>query len=176
MQAWNEMGQSCNESRECLACGGTLVVQAKGRPRKFCGNACRVAHHRRSRMTLPVSASEPVETKPVEPEGSGKEVLANLLEDLECLDSPDITSVLTVGRTSLDLEHTKLRQVEHTDFLDFTPITNELGGLDACFWCLGVSAGGMNEQEQDQESVAIAIEGASGLGVVGSLSLILNAW
>ena len=65
----------------------------------------------------------------------------------ECLDDPGIESVLTVGRRSVDLEHDKLEQISHSDFTDFSPIEDQLGGLDACFWCLGISSSGMSEEK-----------------------------
>lgn len=66
---------------------------------------------------------------------------------LECLDSPDVTEVVTVGRSPSNRTHPKLREVIHGDFLDLSPIEPDLVGLDACFWCLGVSSAGMSEQD-----------------------------
>jgi uncharacterized protein YbjT (DUF2867 family) len=63
----------------------------------------------------------------------------------ECLLAPDVESVLVVGRTPTGRRHEKLREILHGDFADFTPIEGELSGLDACFFCLGVSSVGMNE-------------------------------
>jgi uncharacterized protein YbjT (DUF2867 family) len=63
----------------------------------------------------------------------------------ECLLDPDVESVLSVGRTATGQPHVKLRELEHRDFLDFSPIKNELAGFDACFFCLGVSSAGMKE-------------------------------
>jgi uncharacterized protein YbjT (DUF2867 family) len=62
---------------------------------------------------------------------------------LECFDHPEVESILAVGRSSLDLRHSKLKQLEHRDFNDFSSIRDQLKGYDACFFCLGVSAGGM---------------------------------
>lgn len=64
---------------------------------------------------------------------------------LECLDSPFVDSVLLVGRSTSGVEHEKLRELVHRDFLDFGPIADRLTGLDACFWCLGISAAGLKE-------------------------------
>jgi len=65
---------------------------------------------------------------------------------LECLDSPDVTSVRVVGRTPTGLHHDKLTEIAHADFGDFGPVEDQLGDVDACLWCLGVSAGGMTEE------------------------------
>ena len=64
----------------------------------------------------------------------------------ECLLDPDVTEVLSIGRTPIGQSHPKLREVMHKDFLDFTPIESELSGYDACFFCLGITSLGMDEQ------------------------------
>ena len=66
---------------------------------------------------------------------------------LECLDHPDVDSVLCIGRSKIDQEHSKLRQFVHQDFTDFKPIIQQLKDVDACYFCLGVSAGGMSEED-----------------------------
>ena len=61
------------------------------------------------------------------------------------LEDPNVSMVLSVGRRNLDVDHEKLRQIVHEDFGDFSPIASELTGLDACFWCLGISSVGLDE-------------------------------
>ncbi|GAA3588100.1 epimerase [Streptomyces osmaniensis] len=68
----------------------------------------------------------------------------------ESLQAPDVTEVVAVGRAPLSLTHPRLRQVLHADFLDFTAITEELRGADACFWGLGVSSAGLSPQEYER--------------------------
>ena len=64
----------------------------------------------------------------------------------ECLLDPGIDHVLSIGRNKTGQPHPKLRELEHCDFLDFSGIENQLTGYDACFFCLGVSSAGMNEE------------------------------
>jgi len=64
---------------------------------------------------------------------------------LECLDDPTVTSVRSVGRRPTGITHDKLTEIEHADLTDLSAIEDQLGGLDACLWCLGVSAGAMSE-------------------------------
>jgi uncharacterized protein YbjT (DUF2867 family) len=64
----------------------------------------------------------------------------------ECLLDPEVEGVLCIGRGSTGQQHPKLREIVHSDFLDFSPIESEMRGLDACFFCLGVSSAGMQEQ------------------------------
>jgi len=66
---------------------------------------------------------------------------------LECLDDPAVTSVLALGRRACGVAHPKLRELLHADFFDFSGLGDALTGLDACFFCLGVSAAGKSEAE-----------------------------
>lgn len=66
---------------------------------------------------------------------------------LECLDSPRVEQVLAVGRSALGINHAKLRELVHKDFTDFLPVADTLSGYDACYFCLGISAAGMKEED-----------------------------
>jgi uncharacterized protein YbjT (DUF2867 family) len=68
----------------------------------------------------------------------------------ESLRANDVTEVVAISRAPLTLTHPKLRQVVHDDFLDFTGISSDLAGAEACFWGLGVSAGGMSPQDYER--------------------------
>ncbi|MFE1884564.1 NAD-dependent epimerase/dehydratase family protein [Streptomyces diastatochromogenes] len=68
----------------------------------------------------------------------------------ESLHAADVTEVVTVGRAPQSVTHPKLRQVVHSDFLDFTAISEDLAGADLCFWALGVSAVGMSPQDYER--------------------------
>ena len=65
----------------------------------------------------------------------------------ECLLDVRVERVLAIGRSSLGQSHAKLREIQHADFLDFSPLEAELSGYDACFFCLGVSSAGMSEAD-----------------------------
>ena len=62
----------------------------------------------------------------------------------ECLRDPDVTDVLSVGRSATGQNHAKLRDIVHRDFNDFSSLPLD---ADACFWCLGVTSAGMSEAE-----------------------------
>ena len=66
---------------------------------------------------------------------------------IECLEDPDITKVLTVGRRLTGREHPKLEEFVHEDFLDFSAAQERFADYDACLWCLGVSSAGMSEAD-----------------------------
>jgi uncharacterized protein YbjT (DUF2867 family) len=65
---------------------------------------------------------------------------------LECLDSESIDSVLVINRRPIETEHPKLKEIVQKDFYDLSSIEDQLKGYDACFFCLGVSAYRMSEE------------------------------
>jgi uncharacterized protein YbjT (DUF2867 family) len=64
----------------------------------------------------------------------------------ECLLDPGVESVLAVGRSASGQTNPKLREIVHDNFLDFSGIESQLAGFDACFFCLGVSSLGMDDE------------------------------
>ena len=81
----------------------------------------------------------------------------------ECLDHADVTSVLVVGRSSSGIKHEKVREVIHDDFLDYSGIEDALRGYNACFFCLGVSAAGMSEQDYHRVTYEFTLRAAETL-------------
>lgn len=66
---------------------------------------------------------------------------------IECLEDASVEEVLVVTRRSTGRTHAKLKEVLHSDFLDYSSIAQELSGYDACLYCLGISAMGMSEAD-----------------------------
>lgn len=66
---------------------------------------------------------------------------------IECLNHPQVESVLVVGRRPCGIVHPKLKEIIHKDFFDVSPIESQFAGYDACYFCLGVSSVGMKEPE-----------------------------
>ncbi|MFC1551288.1 NAD(P)H-binding protein [Candidatus Latescibacterota bacterium] len=56
-----------------------------------------------------------------------------------CLNHPQIEHVTSVVRRPTGLEHEKLSEVIHGDYLDYSVVEDRLRGFDACFWSIGVS-------------------------------------
>ena len=65
----------------------------------------------------------------------------------ECLLDEGVTRVVTLGRAATGQTHPKLEEIVHADLFHLSAIEGRLRGLDACFYCLGVSAAGMSEAE-----------------------------
>ncbi|WP_327596449.1 NAD-dependent epimerase/dehydratase family protein [Streptomyces chartreusis] len=77
-----------------------------------------------------------------------------------CLEDPEITEVVAVGRRPLGRSAPKLREVRHADFSDLTPIAGELSGADACFYCLGVSSVGLSHEAYEKITYDYTLEAA----------------
>lgn len=65
----------------------------------------------------------------------------------EALFADDVAQVMTFGRTPVAQQDRKLRQVIAPDLFHADSELAALRNLDACFFCLGVSVGGMNEAD-----------------------------
>jgi hypothetical protein len=65
----------------------------------------------------------------------------------ECLQHPDVESILVVNRKPCGITHPKLKEIIHMDFFDLLPIEFDLSGYNACFFCAGASSVGMKEPE-----------------------------
>ena len=81
----------------------------------------------------------------------------------ECLLDPVIDSVLTVGRTATGVTHAKLRELVRADLLHYDDIEAELRPVDACFFCLGISAGGLSEAQYARVTYDITLAAAQTL-------------
>ncbi len=65
----------------------------------------------------------------------------------ECLNHPDVESVLLINRRRGNVQHPKLKEIIHNDFYDLSSIRNQLSGYNSCFFCLGTTSVGKKEEE-----------------------------
>ncbi|MFI6264165.1 epimerase [Micromonospora sp. NPDC051006] len=63
----------------------------------------------------------------------------------ESLLADDVRDVLVIGRTPTGQRHPKLREITVDDVGELGALRDELTGVDACFYCLGVSSLGLDE-------------------------------
>ena len=82
---------------------------------------------------------------------------------LECLKDPDVKQVLVINRRPCGVAHPKLTEIIHSNFQDISPIESQLVNYDACFFCLGVSSIGMNEQQYHKLTYDLTIHVAETL-------------
>jgi uncharacterized protein YbjT (DUF2867 family) len=66
---------------------------------------------------------------------------------IECLEHPDVKSILVIGRNTCGVKHEKVNEILHHDYLDYSAIEDKLAGYNACFFCLGVSSVGMSRED-----------------------------
>lgn len=79
----------------------------------------------------------------------------------KALDHRDVESVLVIGRRSCGVKHSKLKELVHGDFYNYSAIEDQLTGLNACFFCLGVSSVGMNKQEYSRVTYDLTMQTAT---------------
>ncbi len=79
---------------------------------------------------------------------------------LECLESNRIKKVMVVGRNPCGITNPKLKEILHKDFSDLSSIHREFEGFEACFFTLGVSVIGLNEQQYTRITYDFTIEAA----------------
>ena len=78
----------------------------------------------------------------------------------ECLVDPEVEQVLALGRRVCGVENPKLREVVRPELFDYSDIEHELVGYDACLFCLGVSAAGMNEEQYTKVTYDLTLAAA----------------
>ena len=84
----------------------------------------------------------------------------------ECLVDAGIDRVLVVGRSPTGVRNAKLTEIIHDDFLDYSAIESRLTGFDACFFCLGVSSIGMNEERYRHLTYDLTLAAATTLATL----------
>jgi uncharacterized protein YbjT (DUF2867 family) len=63
----------------------------------------------------------------------------------EALRHPEVEKVLVINRKPCGISDPKLTEILHKDFLDLSPLADQLTGYNACFFCLGVSSVGIKK-------------------------------
>jgi uncharacterized protein YbjT (DUF2867 family) len=72
----------------------------------------------------------------------------------------DVAKVTVISRRPLTMQHPKLDVVLHQDFTDLKAVTEALGHVDACFFCIGMSSTGRTEADYTTVTYDYAIAAA----------------
>jgi nucleoside-diphosphate-sugar epimerase len=64
---------------------------------------------------------------------------------LECIKSPVIKSIILINRSPIDIHDPKIKEIILMDFMEIDSVTDQVGKIDACFHCMGISAMGLKE-------------------------------
>jgi hypothetical protein len=76
---------------------------------------------------------------------------------LECIRDERVEKVLTIARRNVDIQHPKLEIRLLNDFMEPGAVENDIKGYDACYFCLGVSSIGMNEDEYTAKTYTLTM-------------------
>ncbi|MGL2966008.1 NAD(P)H-binding protein [Flavobacterium sp. XGLA_31] len=71
----------------------------------------------------------------------------------KCLASDEVTQVTSIVRKPTGHKHPKLKEIIHTDFLDFSAIEDSFQNQDVCFYCIGVYTGQVSRAEFAQITI-----------------------
>ena len=82
---------------------------------------------------------------------------------LECLDDARVEHILLVSRHPIDVSHPKIREIVHADFTAFETLTPAFADIDACFYCLGVTAVGLSEGQYHHLTYDVTLAAATAL-------------
>lgn len=75
----------------------------------------------------------------------------------ECLHHEAVEKVLVLGRSACGVSHPKIKEIIHPNFFDIQPLEPQLTGYDTCFFCLGVSSVGMDEEQYFQNTYILTL-------------------
>lgn len=65
----------------------------------------------------------------------------------QCLESAEISEVITLGRKQSGIQHARLKEIIHDDFSDYSAIESLFEGIDITWFCIGVYTGAAPDQE-----------------------------
>jgi uncharacterized protein YbjT (DUF2867 family) len=80
-----------------------------------------------------------------------------------CLRDPAVSRVTVIARRAPEVTHPKLVVLCHGDFGNLRPLTDRLGPVDACYFCIGVPSAGMGEAEYTRVTYDYALAAADAL-------------
>jgi hypothetical protein len=81
----------------------------------------------------------------------------------EALLDSNVESVLVINRKPCGISHPKLKEIIHADFFDLSAIEQQLQGYNACFFCLGTTSVGVDEETYFKMTYTLTLNFASTL-------------
>jgi hypothetical protein len=81
----------------------------------------------------------------------------------QCLQHPDVEAVLIINRKPSGYSHPKLKEIVHANFFDLSAIEGQLGGYNACYFCLGISSVGISKDDYYNTTYKLTINVAQTL-------------
>ncbi|MES0491264.1 MAG: epimerase [Leptospirales bacterium] len=86
----------------------------------------------------------------------------------ECLQHPEVSSVLIINRRASNIKHEKITEIIHDNFFDFSGLKKEMKGYNACFFCMGISSVGKKEDVYTRITYDITLAAGNELSKLNS--------
>jgi nucleoside-diphosphate-sugar epimerase len=86
----------------------------------------------------------------------------------QCLKHVLLEKILVINRKPTDLKHPKLEEIILADLSNMSQEKEKLQGYDACFFCIGVSSTGMNEETYTKLTYTLTLNFATLLSQINS--------
>jgi uncharacterized protein YbjT (DUF2867 family) len=84
----------------------------------------------------------------------------------ECLRDDGVLQIVCVGRSALGLQHPKIVELVAEDLFELHRFEDRLRGLDACFFCLGVSSSGISAEDYRRFTYDLTLSVAGALAPI----------
>jgi nucleoside-diphosphate-sugar epimerase len=82
----------------------------------------------------------------------------------QCLADARVREVLLIGRTGSGVTHPKVQELVRHDLFHYDDVRANLAERDACFFCAGVSAVGMDEASYTRITLDLTVAAAEAVG------------
>jgi len=79
----------------------------------------------------------------------------------ECLNHPEVEKVLVISRNPCGYKNPKLSEVIHSDLSDISSLSESIKGYNACYFCLGVTSLGKNEEDYTRLTYTLTLNFAT---------------
>jgi len=81
----------------------------------------------------------------------------------QAINDPEIELVTAIARNVIGFKHPKLREIQHTDFRDYSSLHAEFKNHDAVFWCLGISQSQVSTKKYEEITYCFTIAAANAM-------------
>jgi uncharacterized protein YbjT (DUF2867 family) len=79
----------------------------------------------------------------------------------ECLNHAEVEKVLVISRNPCGYSHPKLSEIIHKDLSNISSLSESVKGYNACYFCLGVTSLGKNEEDYTRLTYTLTLDFAT---------------
>lgn len=84
----------------------------------------------------------------------------------ECIANPKVEKILLLNRKTSGYSHSKIEEMLISNFNDVSSISEHIKGYAACYFCLGISSIGMNEETYTKITYNLTLDFAKVLSTI----------